>query len=701
MSHFHVHIAEFSMEGGKRQERGYNVRIVSPASDTPDAAKGTLVMLLDLTGPLRHRRRHLRQLMNTIQSTYYASTGPILAALEHALRMAHHDLLNINETLEDTEDRYLCHAACLVIHEDEVFMAQVGASTIAILLPSGVKWFSPLESEEEDPIPLGMDRIIRPLATRVTVPLGTMILVLDSGWLGQMDPDLFVRAISHPTPEEVLEELAHAVQVPDVSALAIKLEEARATPPHPAPTYPVVEEEEDEGTEEQITEAEAPREPVLSRVTEGARSLVENLLPGRQGEEPPPAPMPPPPPIERPSLWPFRRRETRRGRRSWRRAVWLSIVLLPLLIILITTLIWWRQGQQQEARYNAAIEQARTALDLAASESDEDTVRAYLRQAERSLQVAAEIHPGAPEIERLRLELQEQRYIVEQIHPLYLMWRLLDWNGNDARVWATGEHVYILDKTEDVLYRFALENTGEAIRDGSREVLLKRGDVVEGKTAGDLVDIAWLPAGTVSPASGILTLDGAGALFLHDGIHGVVPVPLVRPDTWQSPVRMVIYTERLYILDPQADTIFRYIPTPEGYTQPPDSYFVTPMNIKGVQDMAIDGYVYLLFPDGRLVRYFAGEQDSFAVDTAFSQPTALFTSESNSYLYVADTGNKRIVVLDKENGAFVAQLVPGEGFDADFGDVQSIFVDEDDKTIYILTQGALWRAPLGIKQPSG
>jgi len=75
MSHFHVQIAEFSMEGGKRQERGYNVRIVSPASDTPDAAKGTLVMLLDLTGPLRHRRRYLRQLMNTIQSTYYASTG--------------------------------------------------------------------------------------------------------------------------------------------------------------------------------------------------------------------------------------------------------------------------------------------------------------------------------------------------------------------------------------------------------------------------------------------------------------------------------------------------------------------------------------------------------------------------------------------------------------------------------------------------
>ncbi len=700
MSRLYVQIAEFSMEGGKRQERGYNVRVISPAPDTPEAAKGTLVMLLDLTGPSRHRRRYLRQLMNTIQSTYYASTGPILAALEHALRMAHHDLLAINEALEETEDRYLCHAACLVIHEDEVFMVQVGASTVAILFPSGVKWFSPLESEEEDPVPLGMDRIIRPLATRVTVPPGTMILVLDSGWLGQMDPDLFVRAISHPTPEEVLEELARAVQVPDVSALAVKLEESHTVPSRPTPTYAVVEEpEEEEGLGEEdieVEEEDLQREPLFSRLSEQVRSLAGNLLPGREAEAPPSTPMPAPPPIERPPLWPLRRRATR-GRRSWRRTVWLAIVLLPLLIILITTLVWWRQGQQQEARYQAAVEQARTALELAASENDEDTARAYLRQAERALQIAAEIHPGSPEIERLRLDLQEQRYAVEQIKPLYLMWRLMDWNGNDARVWATDEHVYILDKVEDVLYRFALEDRGEAVREGSQEVLMKRGDVVQGKTLGDLVDIAWLPAGVVTPASGILTLDGAGALFLYDGIHGVVPVALHRPDLWRSPLRMIVYMERLYILDPQAGTIFRYLPTPEGYIQPPESYFATSTNVRGVQDMAIDGYVYLLFPDGRLLRYFGGEQDSFAVETAFSQPTALFTSVDNAYLYVADAGNGRMVVLNKETGTFVVQLIPGEGLDVDFSEIQSIFVTEGDSAIYILTRGALWRAPLGIQ----
>lgn len=697
MTQMRIHLAELSLEGGKRQERGYNARMITPTPNTPDAARGTLIMLLDLTGPSRHRRRYMRQLMNTIQVTYYTTPGTILSTLAHALRMAHHDLLAINRSLEGEEDRYLCHAACLVIHEDEAFIAQVGASTVAALLPDGIRWFSPLQNEEEDPVPLGMDRDIRPHTARLSVPPGTMLLVLDSGWLGQMDPDLFRQAISHSTPEEVLEHLAEAVQVPQVSALAIKVEEKSAEEVvSPKPAYPIVEEEEEEEEEpweEVEEEAEAPSVGVWERL----QAAFTRLLPEGRGEELPPTPMPAPPPIERPSLWPFRRREPRRAGRSWRRTVWLLIVLLPLLVILGTTLIWWRQGQEQEARYQAAMEQARVALNNARATDDREAVRTYLAQAEKALQAASQVHPDAPEIDRLRLEVRDRRFAVEQIKPLRIMWRLLAWNGAPGRVWVEGNNVYVLDKNEDVLYQYTLDDLGEAFQEGSKRRLLARGDVVEGKTVGDLVDIAWLPAGVVTPASGILALDGAGALFLHESLHGARTIPFARPDTWRSPRRLIVYTERLYVLDPQANTIFRFAPTPGGYTQPPDSYFATPTNISGIQDMAIDGRVYLLFPNGRLLRYFAGEQESFAVDTTFSAPTALYTTAKLQYLYVADAGNGRIVVLNKEDGTFIAQLIPGEGFDADFGKIEDIFVTEDEKAIYILTSRNLWRAPLGIR----
>ena len=698
MTRMRIHLAELSLAGGQRQERGYNTRVITPPPDSEDAAKGSLIMLLDLSGPPRHRRRYLRQLMNTIQSTYYTTPGTILSALVHALRMAHHDLRAINASLEGEEDRYLCHIACLVVQEDEVFVAQAGATTVAVLLPTGIRWLSPLQDETEDPVPLGMDRDIRPHTARLLVPPDTMMLVLDSGWLGQMDPDLFRRAIAHPTPDEVLAELAQAVDVAYVSALAIKLEEGEEeVEAPPAEVYTVIEEGE-EGEEE---EEEAPweeegvaeeGEPLLNRL----RALVTRLLPRGRAEEPVSPPMPEPPPIERPSLWPFRRRETGRGR-GWRRTIWLLIVILPLLIILATTAVWWRQGQQEEARYRAAIEQARLALQNAEATDDRETVRGYLQQAEKALQVAAQIHPKAAEIDRLRLELRDRRFAVEQIKPLYLMWHLVDWNGAEGRLWVQGDQVYLLDRREDVLYRYTLEDTGEAVKEGSRERLMGRGDVIGGKTVGDLVDIAWLPAGMVSPASGILALDGAGALFLHESIHGLVDIPLARPDTWRSPQRLIVYAGRVYVLDPQAGTVFRFLPSPQGYTQPPESYFATPMNIAGVQDMAIDGRVYLLFPDGRLLRFLSGNQESFNVDTAFSNPVALYTTDQLKHLYVADAGNRRIVVLNKDDGSFVAQLIPGEGFDVDFGNVQTIFVTDDEAFIYILTSRALWRAPLGLQ----
>ncbi len=699
MTRMRIRLAELSLAGGKRQERGYNARLITPPPDSEDAAKGSLIMLLDLIGPAQYRRRYLRQLMNTIQSTYYSTPGTIPSALVHSLRMAHHDLRAINASLEDQEDRYVCHATCLVVQEDEVFVAQVGATTVAVLLPTGIRWLSPLQDESEDPVSLGMDRDIRPHTARLIVPPDTMILVLDSGWLGQMDPDLFRRAISHPSPQEVLDELASSVQTAHVSALAIKLEEhtgEEAVPP--LPPYPVIEEE---AEEEEAPEEEFPEEPEEEvegvGLGERLRAAVERLLPG--GREPATIspPMPTPPPIERPSLWPFRRRETGRAARSWRRTLWLLIVVLPLIVIAATTAILWRQGQQEEARYRAAIEQARVAVDKARNTDDREAVRSFLQQAEKSLQVAAQVHPNAPEIERIRLEIRDRRFAVEQIKPLYLMWRLVDWNGPGGRVWAQGDDVYLLDAGGDAVYRYTLEATGEAVQEGSQKRLIGRGDVIGGKTVGDLVDIAWLPAGIVSPVSGIVALDGAGALFLYESIHGAVNIPFARPESWRSPRRLIVYTERVYVLDPQAGTVFRFLPSPDGYTLPAESYFTTPVNIAGVQDMAIDGRVYLLFPDGRLLRFFAGEQESFNVDTSFSGPTALFTDENLNYLYVADAGNRRIVVLNKEDGSFVAQLIPGEGFDVDFGDIQSIFVTDDESFMYILTSNALWRAPLGLR----
>ena len=712
MTTMHIRLAELTREKGEEREHGYNARLITPPPDAPEAQKGSLLILLELTGPMRQRRRYLRHLLNTIQSTYYTTPGGIESGLVYAIRTAHEELLNINERAQRPEDKYLCNVTALVLHGDEIHMVQVGAMTAAVLLPTGLQWFSPLQDEEEDPIPLGLERDIRPYTVRMKVVPGTAILLLDSGWLGQMDTEVFRRAISHSDPEQMLRALAQAVQVPNLSALALKLERPGERT-SPAQDWPIIEEEteawEEEVEPESTGEEARPTAPLKDRFGQRLRTLGERLLPAGQEEEEAPeesVAMPPPPPIQRPRVWPFRKK-TAAARRPlghrWRRWLWAIAVLLPIVIILVTGFVWWRQARQQEATYQDSIAAAAAAIQQASNTEDRDAARQYLRQAEAALRQAEEIHPGAAQIAQLREQLHNQELTVERIKPLDLMWKLVSLDGGDwGRVVVQQQDIFLLNRRDDVVMRYTLDDTGEALVEGSQQRLFGRGDALGDATVGDLVDIAWLPAGNATPVSSVLALDGAGSLFTYDSTHGGRSLPFARPNNWQSPKRIVVYADRLYVLDPGANTLFRFVPSGDGYTNPPENYFTTPVQLSSAEDVAIDGAVYVLFPDGRVLRFFQGQQQPFMAETSLLTPTAIFTNERLRHIFIADAGNKRIVVLGKEQGKegeFIAQLVPGEGFDVDFGEIHSIFVTDNEDFIYILTGKGVWRAPLSIPLP--
>jgi hypothetical protein len=147
----------------------------------------------------------------------------------------------------------------------------------------------------------------------------------------------------------------------------------------------------------------------------------------------------------------------------------------------------------------------------------------------------------------------------------------------------------------------------------------------------------------------------------------------------------------------------RYVPTDEGYTSPPEMYFVSESgeNLDTVVDMAIDGYVYLLHSDGRIVKYEMGLSVQFVAETppdGWKGPVALFTgaeagtTSAVKYLYVADAGGQRIVRLSKE-GQFLAQYVaPEDG--AVLNDLRGIWVDEEDHLLFLVNGRTLYRAPL-------
>jgi hypothetical protein len=110
--------------------------------------------------------------------------------------------------------------------------------------------------------------------------------------------------------------------------------------------------------------------------------------------------------------------------------------------------------------------------------------------------------------------------------------------------------------------------------------------------------------------------------------------------------------------------------------------------------MAIDGYVYVLYPDGEIVKYLRGEPQDFAVGgvpDGMTQAVALAVDPSGSsgFVYVADRGNGRVVVVGPD-GAFQAQFCA----DGLFDELEAIAVDEAAGRLYVMSAGKLYGAAL-------
>lgn len=110
--------------------------------------------------------------------------------------------------------------------------------------------------------------------------------------------------------------------------------------------------------------------------------------------------------------------------------------------------------------------------------------------------------------------------------------------------------------------------------------------------------------------------------------------------------------------------------------------------------MAIDGNVWLLFADGRLLKFFAGEAQSFELNglpDKLRSPAAVVASREGDQLYIADGANGRILEFSKE-GKFRRQFRAAEP--TAFTDLRSLYLDEGTRLFYILAADTLYKADL-------
>ncbi len=109
--------------------------------------------------------------------------------------------------------------------------------------------------------------------------------------------------------------------------------------------------------------------------------------------------------------------------------------------------------------------------------------------------------------------------------------------------------------------------------------------------------------------------------------------------------------------------------------------------------MAIDGDIWLLYPNGMVLRYNQGESVPFSIKGNVAQigdPVDMAVGQITDALYIADAANDRIFSFDK-NGNYLAQYVSPEG--DQLNNLRGLFLDDVAGQFYIMTQSSLFQVP--------
>ncbi|MGC8879012.1 MAG: hypothetical protein ACP5R2_07295 [Anaerolineae bacterium] len=695
-----------SFVGGEWANESPQVLAVSEPSAFREVAKGDLFILVDppyADASSSPNAQHCRTLATMIRDSYYRSPGGVIASLRRALLTA--------GSFQPFPDMSVGMIA-MVVRDEEVFIASVGRVAAFLVHGSEVHRFPEQLTDAllsgEPPGPLFFHTAVQP---------GDMLVLGDSRFSALVTARDVAAAVVHQEVEDALAALGDLVIGEDCTAMLVAIERGEGAPIHEVSRTVVSK-----------MHAISPRfGHALGVAAKGAfaaavlagralRVLLTQMLPERGA--PPTLPHAleeaaahsveatllapttrtdvPAPPQE--PLIQEERAMPRRAQKVWR----LVAILLPLLIIGLVVFTYWRQGITEEDTFQMLMQQARTVYQQAIN-ADEPTARRLLDKAVELLKQAALLRPEDATHNELYAQVMQYQDRIDQVQRLPSLMLLRRYDSPSTvlrRVISDGLDVYVLDSGDDIVYRYRLDEAVEALApDEAEAVVLRRAQRVGGNVVGELVDMTWAAAAANRQAGALLVLEIGGLLEYLDP-RGITSLTIGGRERWKLPVAVMGYAGNFYILDPQAGQIFRYRPGEGGYPGTPENYF--PQNgrelLTDAVDMAIDGYVYVLYGTGNVRKFEGGKPAAFelsGLDRPLSNPTAIYTApdEQTRYLYIADAGNRRIVQLEKD-GHFVRQLKPPIETDMDFADLHSLFVDEVAGKLYLLDGQALYLAPL-------
>lgn len=642
---------------------------------------------IDLGEAPSHLYRTLREIAG---QTFWSCEGSATAALRRTVAAVNRALFRANLELEPDQRTY-GSLTCAAVRDGEVFLAQAGPAWACALCGGLLERFP----REELP-PLGAAAYAEVRLHYLTFgPHDTV--VLGSRWIGQAAPDDVLRVVLAREMDALLDGLEQIGGERDFGALVLRWtveaqpSRVRPTPAEPAPTpEPAV-----RPRPRRIRRPKPrrpPGPPIGQRLRTGVRkagralsaagaatvSFMRRMLPGRQ------------------RVAPRRvvRREPRPARPENRRLMAGIAGGVLLIVALVTAWAWFSAGSRM--RYGEALRGAQSHIAEAQAASDPAVARAHLRAAMQALDGLEEV----PEAVALRQQAQAALDVLDKVRRVEptLLWDF----GTDLRprrLVVRPPFLFVLDEATSAVYGLTLTPSGDGVEEeGPAPILLAQGLEVDGLPARRLLDMVWAAAEGGRTTDGLLILEEGGSLIVSDS-WGIRRIALgIAPDQADA-VATAVFGGRLYLLDPQAGQIWRYLPEGAGYPHRPEPYFAAeaPRPLSAAQDLAIDGSIYVLDEDGTVTKYYQGEIAPFQI-TGVPEPQpefvalALDPQRPDGPVVLADTAGERLVVVAAD-GAFLLQVRAGD--DA-FASLQTVAMDGTSGRLYVLAGGRLYVLPAGI-----
>ena len=196
--------------------------------------RGNLYIVADVTGPSMGRDIITAQLTELLRQVYFGWRGSVTAGLQQALREANALLLEENRQSLPGEQR-TAGASCVVLREDDLYIAQAGPAAVYLLhggevtrFPDESPWLDDVPSEETQVAALGERLDLKVELFHSKVSLGDTVLLTNGDLARSVRPGTWPDLLSQAFVRTVLEDLMAVGRGLDLLALVVRLGDEQA-----------------------------------------------------------------------------------------------------------------------------------------------------------------------------------------------------------------------------------------------------------------------------------------------------------------------------------------------------------------------------------------------------------------------------------------------------------------------------------------